>query len=100
MPPRWLGPNPPPPGRPLDDVWDAFRETVGDHGDRIRHEMAHPVQTNEVGRSAVLAGGFLTLFRRHALPLRILEIGSSAGLNLRWERYRYEDRGMVWGDAA
>jgi hypothetical protein len=32
------------------------------------------------------------------LPLRILEIGASAGLNLRWDRYRYESGQAGWGD--
>jgi hypothetical protein len=32
------------------------------------------------------------------LPLRILEIGTSAGLNLRWDRYRYESGSEGWGD--
>jgi hypothetical protein len=30
-------------------------------------------------------------------PLRLLELGASAGLNLRWDAYRYED---LWGDPA
>ena len=34
----------------------------------------------------------------HDLPLRILEIGASAGLNLRWDRYRYESGETGWGD--
>ncbi len=38
------------------------------------------VQTNEVQRSAVLVPGFLRVAARTGLPLRIREIGSSAGL--------------------
>jgi hypothetical protein len=41
------------------------------------------VQTNEVGRSGALRPGFLEIARRTKLPLRLLEIGCSAGLNLR-----------------
>src|SRR6185503_11251145 len=33
------------------------------------------------------------------LPLRLLEVGSSAGLNLRWDRFRYEWRGAAFGPA-
>jgi hypothetical protein len=32
------------------------------------------------------------------MPLRILEIGASAGLILRWDRYRYESPRGAWGD--
>ena len=58
------------------------------------------VQTNEVGRSAALAVGYLELLRRFGLPLRLLEIGTSAGLNLRWDRWRYEAGPTAWGDAS
>ena len=43
--------------------------------------------------------GFLTVAREAGLPLRILEMGTSAGLNLRWDYFRYEAPGQAWGDA-
>jgi hypothetical protein len=59
-----------------------------------------PPQTNEVRRSIALLGGFLTVAREAGLPLRCLEIGASAGLNLNWDRFRY-DLGPLgaWGEA-
>jgi hypothetical protein len=56
------------------------------------------VQTNEVGRAAVLAPGFALIARRAALPLRLREVGSSAGLLLRWDHYRYVADGVELGD--
>lgn len=67
---------------------------------RSRLLLERPVQTNEVGRSAALVGGFLTVARATGLPLRCLEIGASAGLNLRWDHLRYEAEHAVWGDPA
>jgi hypothetical protein len=86
-------------GRPADgDPWPAFLSTIESHLDDLRSLVERPVQTNEPGRSAALLGGFLTIARETELPLRVLEIGSSAGLNLRWDRYRYESGDWSWGD--
>lgn len=60
--------------------------------------LDHPVQTNEVGRSAALLGGFLTVAHETGLGLRVLELGASAGLNLRWDRFRYEADDWAFGD--
>lgn len=59
--------------------------------------MTSPPQTNEVGRSFCLAPGFLTIAAETGLPLRLLEIGASAGLNLRFDRYAYDFAGQAWG---
>jgi hypothetical protein len=77
----------------------TFLETVEELRDQIRPLLDRPVQTNEVGRAAGLIGGFLTVAERSGLPLRILEVGASAGLLLLWDHFRYEARGTTWGPA-
>jgi hypothetical protein len=78
--------------------WPLFRDALAEHGTEIRRLIGRGCQTNEVGRSAALLGGFLEVAHRTGLPLRILEIGASAGLNLSWDRYRYESGEIGWGD--
>jgi hypothetical protein len=79
-------------------LWPAFVRTVEAHQAELRELATRPVQTNEVGRSTALVGGFLEVARRTELPLRILELGASAGLNLRWDHFRFEARGATWGE--
>jgi len=55
-------------------------------------------QTNEVGRSAVLMSGLLVVAGRFRLPLRLFELGASAGLNLQLDRYGYDLGGVAAGD--
>src|SRR5216684_432374 len=76
--------------RPLEEAWPAFRATVEQNAAALRQLVLHPVQTNEVARSCGLLGGFLMVARETGLPLRLLELGTSAGLNLRWDRYWYQ----------
>ena len=59
--------------------------------------LKNPPQTNEVMRSAVLLGGFLEVARAQGLPLRMREMGCSAGLNLLWDRYRFQLGETFWG---
>lgn len=80
------------------NAWPPFRQALIDLLDELRALVARPCQTNEVGRSAALLGGFLEVAHRTRKPLRILEIGASAGLNLLWDRYRYESAGGAWGE--
>jgi hypothetical protein len=78
--------------------WRAAQDAIAAHESRLRAFMAHEPQTNEVRRSIVLLGGFLEVAAATGLPLRVFEIGASAGLNLSWDRYRYELGGAAWGD--
>jgi len=78
-------------------AWPAFVALVEQRFDAVRAGIDRPVQTNEVGRAGALVGGFLEVARHTGLPLRVLEVGASAGLNLRWDRFFYEARGATWG---
>jgi hypothetical protein len=82
-----------------EGAWEAFRQVLASNVDDLRDEVTRPVQTNEVGRSGALVGGFLSVAGRFGLPLRVLELGASAGLNLRWDQFNYEARGERWGPA-
>lgn len=56
-----------------------------------------PPQTNEPGRSAALMLGLIEIARRYGPKIELLEIGSSAGLNLLIDRYRFDLGGTVYG---
>lgn len=58
-----------------------------------------PPQTNEPGRSGALIVGLLEVARRCGPKLEILEIGSSGGLNLLIDRYRFDLGGVTFGPA-
>jgi hypothetical protein len=76
------------------DLLDAVEAHTGELVDGLQQG----VQTNEVGRCAALAVGFTEVLRTFGKPLRLLELGASAGLNLRWDRWRYESGATAWGD--
>jgi hypothetical protein len=81
-------------------TWEAFRATLEERAPELRPLVERPVQTNEVARCAALLPGFLGVAARTGLPLRLLEVGASAGLNLAWSDYRYEAEGFAWGPAG
>lgn len=84
----------------LREVWGAFSGVVREEAGSLPRLVENPVQTNEVGRCASLLGGFGWTAEHTGLPLRLLEIGASAGLHLRWDQYRYEWPGGGWGHRA
>jgi len=93
------------PARTTDPDWPALRVALAATATERFAELAEfitsPPQTNEVRRSVCLFGGFLAVAGETGLPLRCLEVGSSAGLNLNWDAYRYDLGGLgAWGDPA
>lgn len=85
-------------GRP-GDPWPAFVAVLRTHRAELRRLVENPVQTNEPGRCVALLAGFLEVARVTSLPLQLLEVGASAGLSLRFDRYRYELGDERWGPA-
>ena len=78
--------------------WSPFLELVGREVDALVEAVGHVPQTNEVGRSMALAGGWAVIAAATGMPLRILEPGASAGLNLRSDHYWYQAGAAGWGD--
>jgi len=69
---------------PADLDAAVLRHAVAAHADELRAFVARAPQTNEVGRAAPLLGGLRRVATRTGgLPVRMAEIGASAGLNLR-----------------
>ena len=83
--------------RQAGEVWSAFRAAVAAGMPWVRDWMTRPPQTNEVGRSNLLIAGLLYAVTAAPLPVRLFELGSSAGLNLRPEQHRYTAGGFAWG---
>jgi hypothetical protein len=79
----------------------TIQQILGDsftaHDDSLYPWLDGPPQTNEAGRSAALMTGLIEIARRHAARLELLEIGSSAGLNLLIDRFRFDLGGVAFG---
>ncbi len=89
--------------RPQDhDTWPIFRDVVTGQQDWIRTWLATPPrapQTNDVGRAVPLLAGLLAAVDATPLPVRLFELGSSAGLNLRADHFHWRTGDLEWGPA-
>lgn len=95
----WAGLWPPATSPATDAALDgALQAAWREQQPALQAALALPPQTNEVMRSAALLPGLLHVAARTGCPLALLEIGSSAGLNLWCDRYRHEHGSWQWGD--
>ncbi|HET7012743.1 MAG TPA: DUF2332 domain-containing protein [Streptosporangiaceae bacterium] len=87
------------PGPGASLAWAAFRRVLEEHADQVKGWLDLPVQTNEVGRGAALVGALCQLVAEADLPIRLVEIGTSAGLNLRADKFHITGDGASYGPA-
>jgi hypothetical protein len=82
-----------------DTLWSAVDQAMTTHSAFILDRLTSAPQTNEVRRSGALLPGFLLIGEMFGKPLVLSEVGASAGLNLQWDRYRYDLGGFAHGPA-
>lgn len=82
-----------------DTVQATLKSTLRHHDAVLLPWLDGPPQTNEAGRSAGLMTGLLHIAERYGPRVELLEIGSSAGLNLLIDRYAFDLGGVRAGPA-
>lgn len=90
----------PPKGVADERLTQAVARAISVHDGLLHGWLDSPPQTNEIARSGMLLPGFLAIARETGLPMAISEIGSSAGLNLNFDRFGYYYGGERWGDTG
>ena len=90
-----------PPAQPGDAALEAgLRAAIEQEDALLAAYLDSAPQTNEIGRSAILLGGLLSLAHRVKYPVALYEIGASAGLNMYFDRWYYDlGQGGIWGAA-
>jgi len=79
------------PRAPDDSLSDRLRDFCETYEDDLRPLLAtRRTQTNSVRRAAALYPAISHVARQVDGPLALVELGPSAGLNLLFDRYRYE----------
>lgn len=81
--------RPRPVGTGADDPWPHFRRLALDDEAVAADLATRGTQTNEVGRCLTLLPALAGVQADVARPLGLVEVGTSAGLNLRLDHYGY-----------
>lgn len=76
---------------------DLLLEVLARHEDELLGWLDNPPQTNEVARSAAIIAAARFAQALAPLPIRALELGASAGLNLNFHRYHLAPQGVQEG---
>ena len=96
----WAGLWPPAEADPSDAALDdAIRAAWATQRPSLLAALALPPQTNEVQRSAALLPALLHIAAQTGLPMALVEVGASAGLNLWCDHYRHDHDVWAWGDS-
>ena len=77
--------------RPAEEAYPSFRDFCLTYAEELRRLLPNArLQTNEVTRCADFLPAFELVYERGGRqPLALIEIGTSAGLNLSWDHYAY-----------
>jgi hypothetical protein len=89
---------PPAPAISDDDLWARLVPALQAQSKTLLAWLTSAPQTNEVRRSSLLMAGSAVIAEDTGLPLRLYELGASAGLNLNLELYAHELGGRMFGD--
>ncbi len=78
-------------------LWAVISQSLTAQAAFIDSFIDSPPQTNEVRRAVVLIAAGHWLADHFGLPMRVLELGASAGLNLNWDRFGLQIRDAFFG---
>lgn len=81
----------------MTKVWPLARAFLLRERAWVADFIRSPPQTNETRRAIGLLAAFLAFAETWRGPFDMLELGASAGLNLNWDRFRYETASWSWG---
>lgn len=85
---------------PPDELWTRFESVCRTRQSDVGARLRQAPQTNEVGRSAALRGALDIALSYAPLPVRLVEIGASAGLNLLMDKFLLRWPGGSRGPAS
>jgi hypothetical protein len=82
------------------DFAGTFTRVLAEWDEWLLPWLNSPPQTNEVARSGMLWPGVMEVARHFGPDIELLELGSSAGLNLNLDRFGYDLGGVITGDTS
>ncbi|KYP80245.1 DUF2332 domain-containing protein [Ferroacidibacillus organovorans] len=88
--------------RPFEGSFPPFKNFCQNYrNEMIRLLQSKMVQTNEIRRCTYFYPSFCYIYNKVRRPLSLVEIGTSAGLQLLWDKYSYSyGTDSVYGDLS